>query len=276
MKELNTASISLDLLRTLLVFSEAGTVEAAAQKLQMTQAGVSLQLKKLEDQVGGTLFRTLGRKKALTDLARDLCQSIAPPLRDLETRLAEVRRRSNDPRVRVLRFGGRAEILSRVLEIFDDPGQLVLRAMTSAEALSALREDQIDVALLAEPPVSGEFISRPLFDESVVIAVPWEWSATMPDLLEKPSAAYKVDPPYLREIAAHWNGSLNIKYVCEDWNAIGKLVSLGRAWAAMPESLVPAGVQQISVPVDVVAPIRFHAVYGRHLKGLADQLSGKF
>lgn len=272
MKELNVDSISLDLLRTLVVFSEAGTVETAAQKLKMTQAGVSLQLKKLEDQVGGTLFRTLGRKKALTDLARDLCRSIAPPLRDLETRLAEVRRRSEDPRLRVLRFGGRAEILSRALEIFEDPGQLILRAMSSSEALSALREDRIDVALLADPPVSGEFISRPLFDERIVIAVPWEWSAALPGLISRPSAAYKIDPPYLREVAGHWDGALDIKYVCEDWTAIGKLVSLGRAWAAMPESLVPAGVQQIEVPPDVVAPIRFHAVYGRHLKGLDSQL----
>lgn len=272
MKAIDPSSISLDLLRTLVVFSEAGTVEAAAQKLKMTQAGVSLQLKKLEEQVGGTLFRTLGRKKALTDLARDLCRSVAPPLSDLEKRLAEVRRRSGDPGARVLRFGGRSEILSRVLDVFDDPGQMVLRSMTSAEAVSALRDDQIDVALLADPPVSGEFISRFLFQENIVVAVPWEWSASPAAVLEKPAAAYKTDPPYLREVAVHWGGGLNIKYVCEDWLAIGKLVSQGRAWSAMPASLVPAGVQQIEIPEKVVAPVRFHAVYGRHLKGLDAQL----
>lgn len=281
MNELNVDSISLDLLRTLVVFSEAGTVEAAAQKLGMTQAGVSLQLKKLEDQLGATLFRTVGRKKALTDLARDLCQSVAPPLRDFERRLAEVRRRSADPQTRILRVGARAEIFPKLLDLVEEPGRLILRAMGSAEALSALRDDRIDMAILAEPPMSGEFISRGLFEESIVLAIPSGWSAVStweeletspPEFLARPAAGYKTDPPYLQEIAACWTWNFDMKFVCEDWNAIGKLVSMGKAWAAMPEGLAPADVTRVVVPSRVLRPVKFHAVYGRHLRGLDTHL----
>lgn len=276
----DSRALSLDLLKTLVVFSESGTVEETARRLGMTQAGVSLQLKKLEEQIGEPLFRAQGRKKALTDYARDLCQSIAPPLNELAKRLEETSRRVPDPSRRTLRVGGRAEILSQVIDRIDFPGAMTLQAMKSAEALSALREDRVDLAILAEAPDSPEFISRHLFDEEIVVAIPASWKKMRAwedvekdgDFPAKPAAAYKIDAPFLNEVAAALGAKANLKFVCEDWSGVGKFVAGGRAWAAMPLSAVPAGCQVLALPPRVLKPVRFHAVYGRHWRGLTEYL----
>ena len=90
MKSAAFETLSLNLLKTFCVFAEVGKVEETAQKLKITQASVSLQLKKLEEETGQILFKTVGRKKLLSSFARDLFQSIAPPLIELEHRLKEV------------------------------------------------------------------------------------------------------------------------------------------------------------------------------------------
>lgn len=276
MKELDFDVISLDLLRTLVVFSESGTMEATAQKLGLTQAGVSLQLKKLEEQVGGTLFLSLGRKKALTELARDLCRSVAPPLRDLGQRLAEVRRTSREEIRRILRVGGRAETLPRLLEAIDDSGRLIFQSMTEAEALSALREDRLDAAVVADAPESGELVSRPLFEETFSLALPRAWTKAktwdqldVAELSARPAArGGREKPSLLDAVADALKIDVDPRYACEDWSAIGRLIVMGRAWAAMPTSHVPAGVAAIEVPSRILKPVRVHLVHGRHLKGL--------
>lgn len=276
----DSRALSLDLLKTLVVFSESGTVEETARRLGMTQAGVSLQLKKLEEQIGEPLFRAQGRKKALTDFARDLCQTVAPPLNELAHRLDEASRRVPDPSRRTLRVGGRAEILSQAIDRIDFPGGMTLQAMTDPEALSALREDRVDLAILADAPGSPEFISKHLFDEEIVLAIPAAWKKTRTwedvendgDFPAKPAAAYTMDAPFLNEVAAALGVKPNLKFVCEDWGGVGKFVTGGRAWAAMPLGTVPAGCQIVTIPPRVLKSARFHAVYGRHGRGIAEFL----
>lgn len=82
--------LSLDLLRTFTVFVKEGTVDQAAQKLSMTQAAVSIQLKRLEQELGQPLFGWSGRKKVLTDFGKDLSVQLSPPLLQLESLLEKV------------------------------------------------------------------------------------------------------------------------------------------------------------------------------------------
>lgn len=82
--------LSLDLLRTFTVFVSEGTVDQAARKLSLTQAAVSLQLKRFEQEIGRPLFDWSGRKKVLTNFGKDLSVQLSPPLQQLESLLAEV------------------------------------------------------------------------------------------------------------------------------------------------------------------------------------------
>jgi DNA-binding transcriptional LysR family regulator len=61
-------SFDMDLLRTFWWVRETGGFTAAARRLNSTQSTVSMQIRRLEDQVGTTLFQRLGRHvQATTD-----------------------------------------------------------------------------------------------------------------------------------------------------------------------------------------------------------------
>jgi len=60
-------TLSSDQLRTLVTVAETGSYTKAAEKLYRTQPALSLQIKKLEEQVGAELFERLGRDTVLTE-----------------------------------------------------------------------------------------------------------------------------------------------------------------------------------------------------------------
>lgn len=59
-------NLDLDLLRTFATLADLGTVTAAAERLAYTQSAVSMQLRRLESQLGVALLRREGRRLALT------------------------------------------------------------------------------------------------------------------------------------------------------------------------------------------------------------------
>lgn len=60
-------NLDLDVLRTFVTGVDLGNFAKAAERLGRSQSAISLQLKKLEDRVGQTLFRKQGRHLALTE-----------------------------------------------------------------------------------------------------------------------------------------------------------------------------------------------------------------
>lgn len=69
-----TADRQIDLvaLATFIAVAEAGTFTAAAERLGVTQAAVSLQIGRLEDNVGARLFERGARGASLLDAGRTL------------------------------------------------------------------------------------------------------------------------------------------------------------------------------------------------------------
>jgi DNA-binding transcriptional LysR family regulator len=66
-KEPEMRTIDLDLLRSLIAFDETGSLARAADRVGRTESAVSLQLKRLEEQVDHKLFTRMGRRLVLTD-----------------------------------------------------------------------------------------------------------------------------------------------------------------------------------------------------------------
>jgi DNA-binding transcriptional LysR family regulator len=61
------ANLDLSVLRTLLAVDRHGSFARAAERVGRTESAVSLQLKRLEEQIGQRLFRRAGRGMVLTD-----------------------------------------------------------------------------------------------------------------------------------------------------------------------------------------------------------------
>ena len=66
MGPLNNALLDTDLIRTFVAISDVGNFSAAARRVNRTPSAISMQVKKLEDQLGRCLFNRDGRSVSLT------------------------------------------------------------------------------------------------------------------------------------------------------------------------------------------------------------------
>ena len=65
-------TLSIDFLRTFVAIADAGTFAAAAERVGRTVSAVSLQIDRLEEQVGRALFQKSGRRMEPTSAGRQL------------------------------------------------------------------------------------------------------------------------------------------------------------------------------------------------------------
>ena len=65
-------TLSIDQLRSFIMIADQGSYTKAAEKLFRTQPAISLQMKRLEEQVGAPLFARVGRESRLTEAGRML------------------------------------------------------------------------------------------------------------------------------------------------------------------------------------------------------------
>jgi len=94
-------NLDMDLLRSLTLAIDLGSFARAAERVGRTQSALSLQMRKLEDQAGQTLFRKQGRSLALTE-SGELLLGYARRLLDLnDEALAAVRGRALEGEVRL-------------------------------------------------------------------------------------------------------------------------------------------------------------------------------
>ena len=75
-------NLDMDVMRTLLVVHQLGSLNRAAERIGRSQSAVSQQMRKLEEQVGQALFRKQGRGLALTE-SGDLVLSYARRILEL-------------------------------------------------------------------------------------------------------------------------------------------------------------------------------------------------
>ena len=279
MKSAAFETLSLNLLKTFCVFAEVGKVEDTAQRLGITQASVSLQLKKLEEETGQTLFKTVGRKKLMSSFARDLFQSIAPPLRELEHRLKEVSKTQLPMDQRILRIGCRHDLIKRVTPLIEFPGQVLLSSMSSVAALSALRNDDIDVAVVPDPQIKGDWLYKKIFvDQPVLIANPKilksrSWDQLGTQLFKFPAVGYKKPAPFLSEVVDKLGGKpsdLKVKLYCEDWISIIDSVRKTSSWSVLPRFYKGEldEITSIEIPQKVLPSRNIFSVYSKQWKGL--------
>ncbi len=70
---MNLTNLDLDTVRTLVVANDLGGYGQAAARLGRTASAISLQMKRLQEDVGAPLFRRDGRGLALTEAGRSCC-----------------------------------------------------------------------------------------------------------------------------------------------------------------------------------------------------------
>ncbi|MBL8324143.1 MAG: LysR family transcriptional regulator [Rubrivivax sp.] len=138
----------------------------AAEDLHLTQPAVSRQIKGLEDELGAVLFVRGTRKVELTGAGAALLQVVAPFLAQLDSTVHQLRSRERRAPVAVTTFASFASLwlLPRLTGFQRTHPDIDIR-ISATDALAALDEPEVDLALRYCRPKDVPAGSQPLFSE---------------------------------------------------------------------------------------------------------------
>jgi DNA-binding transcriptional LysR family regulator len=162
---LRPRNLDLDLLRTFTTVVDLGTVTGAAERLAYTQSAVSMQIKRLESQVGLSLVRKSGRRITLTRDGERLLSHARTLLAVNDRAWADLQTRPVSGVVRLGIAADYAFMLTPVLTYFADlypRVELVVHDGLSVDLVASLRAGQLDLAVVTRQKNSpgGEVLRR--------------------------------------------------------------------------------------------------------------------
>jgi DNA-binding transcriptional LysR family regulator len=154
-------------LRALAVLQSAGSVTAAANRLNLTQPAVTLQLRNLQALAGLPLIQRTGDGMALTDAGHDvlaLAERVEAALLDCERSLDMIAGR-NGGRVSIAAVSTAKYFVPFAIAAFSrrfPKIDVTLRIGNREDIRAALRGYDLDIAIMGRPPVDVQVEIRPL------------------------------------------------------------------------------------------------------------------
>lgn len=237
----------MDLLHTLQAVARYGTFALAGDRLGITQSAVSMQLKKLEEQLGYAVLDRSGRKALINDAGH----KVLAHAQQIEALLSQLRQGISEADVTgLLRVGSVSSTL-----LFDIPDALVkLRAQlpklelhltpgTSPELMQAVEEGRLDAALIVKPqhPTEGDLSWQTLRQEPFVLIAPAHAG-------QRSAAELLANSPFIRYDRSSHGGGLVDRYLkrkrikvsdrveVDSIEAIALMVSSGQGVAIVPDA----------------------------------------
>jgi len=166
--------------RYLLAIAEHGHFGRAAQACGVSQPTLSVQLRKLEEQLGVALFERDRKAVVPTGACERLIGHARAAVAEVDAILAAARDLC-DPLTGSFRLGIIPTLAPYLLPLVFAPLREALPTLLvepwedqTLTLLDRLRAHELDAALLATEVDGSEFISRPLFDEPFLAALPPE------------------------------------------------------------------------------------------------------
>lgn len=169
--------MELHQLRYFIAVAETGGFRRAAQQCNVAQPSLSQQIVKLEHELGVTLFDRLGRTVALTDAARKLLPHAKSILASVDTIKIEV---TDTPHLGQLSVGILPTIAPFLLpnslyqfnQHYPDTKIVIQEAITE-KLIQMLVDGKIDLCIVSLPIKSKTVLTKPLFTEPLLVALPW-------------------------------------------------------------------------------------------------------
>lgn len=157
--------------------ARALSFSAAGQALHLTQPAVSMQIRQLEHFAGVALFERAGRRLHLTDAGEELLVHARAVLRALDDadEVFAAMKGLRGGRVRLAVVSTAKYFAPRLLARFaqSHPGvQLRLQADNRAAVVRTLAANEVDLALMGQPPEDGDLVARTFADHPLVVIAP--------------------------------------------------------------------------------------------------------
>jgi len=260
-------TLNLDYLQTFRVVVEHGSFSAAAERLQLSQPAVSLQVRQLEKSLAATLIERVGRKARPTAAGVELLGHSGQIHDAVAAAVAAVGSRTIGVAGRV-RIGTGATacifllppILGELRKKFPALEITVVTGNTS-DIAKALEENTIDVALVTLPLSGRMFEITPVIEDEFVLIAAADMALpariTPMVLSAKPVILYEPSGN-TRRIADDWclRGGVSLKPVMSlgSVEAIKEMVRVGLGCAILPSMAVRARKTQRGLIVRSLSP----------------------
>ena len=243
-------NLSLDSLRTLVITQDLGGFGRASERLLRTPSAISLQMKRLQEEVGVPLFRKQGRKTLLTEQG-EIALRYARRVLELNDEMIDTLRGSS--LAGVVRIGFAQDFTGNVLplviarfnalyplvklEVTVDVGQVLLQAIDSGDldlALTLGGAQKKTAHLLSELPL--HWIASPGFRDRVRQPLPLA-------LFNPPCGCQTPGLEALERAGRPWRVAMTSPSLTGLWAA----VSAGLGLTTRAELGLPADVQTIDL-----------------------------
>ncbi|MGF1447060.1 MAG: LysR family transcriptional regulator [Pikeienuella sp.] len=223
----------------------------AAERCQVSQPALTRAIRKLEDELGGPLFRREGRKTHLTELGRMVRPRLEQALSLTETARTEALDFSEMVNA-TLTLGCMCTIaptsVISLIEFFSRQApqlNLNLREASGRQLVELLTTGEIDIALVGLPDYPDALKAAPLFTERYVITFP---SGHRFETMARVRLADLNGERYLRRLNCEYLDFLDaeghadeteteVRFQSEHESWVQAMVMAGLGCAVMPESL---------------------------------------
>ena len=168
-------SYTLHQLHIFAAVAQEKSMTKAAERLQMSQPAVSIQVKKLQDHFGIELFEVIGKQLYLTEAGRELYQAqilVQQSLENVEMSLSQLRGAMKGS-LRIAAVSTAKYVMPYILGAFQKMHaniSISLKVSNRAEVISALRENSCDFAVFSQLPTDLALDYTDLMDNPLVFA----------------------------------------------------------------------------------------------------------
>lgn len=226
---------------------EEKTLKKASKRLNIAQPALSIELKKLEDELNVLLFERKNRSLVITKEGRLLYQKSLAILQMASNIKEDLKERQNI----IIRLGVMSSAfgiyISDCLNTFikNNPNiSFDITENSTYELLEKLTNDEIELAFVRTPFNNSSLEVIPFQEESMVAIGKREFfndtldTITLKELSQKPLIYYKRYEALLQETFAH--KSLNFKYLCkcEDAKTAVLWANQGLGVSILPKSAI--------------------------------------
>jgi DNA-binding transcriptional LysR family regulator len=245
-------------LRSFVALAEQRHFGRAAELLGVSQPALSKRVQRLEDKVGGPLFRRGYRDVRPTEAGRLLLERARVVLREAGLALS-VSRQALRGEAGLLRIGFGVASMARLLPATllrfrrQHPGvEIHMRDMATHDQLQALRDEEIDLGFVRMPVLESDFECVPILHERLVAAVSphsaWKERIGLASLAGQPFVVCSrtVSASYYDHVMALCRAAGFAPRIVTETNELFSLLQL--VHASIGVALVPSSAAAMKVP----------------------------
>jgi DNA-binding transcriptional LysR family regulator len=151
----------------------------AAEELHLTQPAVSMQIRQLEQQTGLALTEQFGKRIYLTEAGEEVfryARSILQKIDELDDVLGRLKGRSGG-RLKIAAISSANYFAPRLLGTFHErfPDiEVSMEVINQTDVLRRVVENEVDMAIMGQPPKDSQVEAIPFMDNPLVIVAPPE------------------------------------------------------------------------------------------------------